>query len=58
MNIKDDDGMYDDQCSQCGFSIARSTETDDQVGRCWNCGHCENDNNFTTDPTKELNFNG
>ena len=54
---KETDGMYEDQCDSCGDIITRSTETDDQVGRCFGCGHSDNDNNFSCDPTKELNFN-
>lgn len=51
------DNTYQDTCPVCSSVILKSFETDDQVGRCKGCGYHENDEAFSCDPNKPLDFN-
>ena len=52
-----DKGHYVATCDECGSNIIRDCESDNQVGRCNQCGHHEIDNQFHHSATKELDFN-
>lgn len=56
-NRNSTEGYYVESCPVCAENIARSADTDNQLGRCRGCGFHDNDSDFMCDPTKELDFN-
>ena len=56
-NRNQTEGYYVQPCPECGFNVPRSTDTDEQLGRCDGCGYHDNDNQFHHSSTKELDFN-